>query len=44
MLKQIVDVVNEIRKEYPIIGNEFDINGLWDSTIEEHMQEVICLL
>ena len=24
MLKQIVDVVNEIRKEYPIIGNELD--------------------
>lgn len=24
MLKQIVDVVNEIRKKYPIIGNELD--------------------
>ena len=24
MLKQIVDVVNEIRKEYPIIGNKLD--------------------
>ncbi len=24
MLKQIVDVVNEIREEYPIIGNELD--------------------
>lgn len=24
MLKQIVNIVNEIRKEYPIIGNELD--------------------
>ena len=24
MLNQIVDVMNEIRKEYPIIGNELD--------------------
>ena len=24
MLKQIVEIINEIRKEYPIIGNELD--------------------
>ena len=24
MLKQIVEIINEIRKEYPIVGNELD--------------------
>ena len=47
MLKQIVDVVNKIRKEYPIIGNELDgkiyyMNGNDGTAFDWNCNERVC--
>lgn len=47
MLKQIVDVVNEIKKEYPIIGNELDgkiyyMNGNDGTDFDWKCNERVC--
>lgn len=47
MLKQIVDVVNEIREEYPIIGNELDgkiyyMNGNDGTDFDWNCNERVC--
>lgn len=47
MLNQIVDVMNEIRKEYPIIGNELDgkiyyMNGNDGTSFDWNCNERVC--
>lgn len=47
MLNQIVDVMNEIRKEYPIIGNELDgkiyyMNGNDGTDFDWKCNERVC--
>ena len=47
MLNQIVNIINEVRKEYPIIGNEFDgkiyyMNGNDGTDFDWKCNERIC--
>lgn len=47
MLKQIVDIINEIREEYPIIGNELDgkiyyMNGNDGTEFDWKCNERVC--